>query len=185
MTYEVEMKFPLPDGSDLEAKLVAFGAEARGTQRHADRYFRHPNRDFARTDEALRLRSIGDRNAITYKGPKIDPVTKTRQEIEIEYASGNAAVEKFRELLNRVGFTESLTVRKTRRIFELTWRGRRFEVVLDDVDRLGRFAEIETLAEEAEMDAAKELVLALASELGLQKSERRGYLQMLLEQGNA
>lgn len=182
MTLEIEMKFPLTVGTaELEAKLAALGARVGETERHADRYFRHPVRDFAQTDEALRLRTVNERNVITYKGPKIDPVTKTRQEIEIEYAAGDDANGQFAEILARLGFTESLTVRKTRRVFHVEWQGWKVEVLLDDVEGLGQFAEIETLAEADEMEAAKKCILTLATELGLEQSERRGYLRMLLE----
>ncbi len=182
MTYEVEMKFPLAVGyAALEAKLAVLGAVAGETQSHADRYFRHPVRDFAQTDEALRLRSVDGRNVVTYKGPKIDPVTKTRQEIEIEYASGETENQRFAELLIRLGFSESLTVRKTRRVYHVAWQGWDVEVLLDEVEGLGQFAEIETLAEEDEKEAAKQCILSLAVELSLEQSERRSYLRMLLE----
>ena len=182
MTFEVEMKFPLTVGtSELEAKLAELGAAVGETERHADRYFKHPSRDFAQTDEALRLRTVNDRNVVTYKGPKIDPVTKTRQEIEIEYAPGTEANGQFAEILTRLGFTESLTVRKTRRVFHIEWQGWEVEVLLDDVEGLGQFAEIETLAEDDAKEAAKQCILTLATELGLGQSERRSYLRMLLE----
>ena len=60
-----------------------------------DTYFSHPARDFAATDEALRIRSIDQENFVTYKGPKLDATTKTRREIDgLERKLGN---EKFVE----------------------------------------------------------------------------------------
>jgi adenylate cyclase class 2 len=181
MSYEVEIKFPLKDVKHFAPLLKGLGAEELDAQEHTDRYFNHPARDFAQSDEALRLRSIGNRNFITYKGPKIDPVTKTRQEIEIKYAPGGEESERLAEMLTLLSFRETLTVNKTRRVFHLNWDGREVEVLLDDVEGLGQYAEIETIAEEGEQEAAKECVLSLARKLGLNESERRSYLRMLIE----
>jgi adenylate cyclase, class 2 len=185
MTYEVEMKFPLGEGDDLVPRLLALGAVEHETLEQADRYFNHPSHDFAETDEAFRLRSIGDENCVTYKGPKLDPVAKTRHEIEIAYASGLENAVQFAEMLTLLGFRESLTVRKTRRVFHLKWKERSVEVLLDRVAQLGDFAEIETLSNDDEKEVAKECVLSLAAELGLEKSERRSYLRMLIEHSSS
>ncbi|MDB4638222.1 MAG: class IV adenylate cyclase [Planctomycetaceae bacterium] len=181
MSYEVEMKFPLNDTKHFVPILRGVGAEEAETQTHIDRYYNHPAKDFAETDEALRLRSIGDRNVITYKGPKIDLVTKTRQEIEVDYARGADSVVQLAQVLTLLGFRESLTVHKTRRVFHLDWHEREVEVLLDNVEGLGEYAEIETIALEGDQDAAKECVLSLAEKLGLEESERRSYLRMLIE----
>lgn len=181
MSYEVEMKFPLNDTRHFVPLLRGVGAEEVETESHVDRYFNHPDRDFAQTDEALRLRTISDGNLVTYKGPKLDPVTKTRHEIEISYSPGKDAAAEFAEMLTLLGFRESLSVKKTRRVFQLDWKDREVEVLLDDVEGLGQFAEIETIALEGDQDAAKECVLSLAKKLGLEESERRSYLRMLIE----
>ena len=181
MSYEVELKFPLKELKHFVPLLRGLGAEEADTQKHVDRYFNHPSRDFAETDEALRLRSIGERNVVTYKGPKIDPVTKTRHEIEIGYQPGADAVAEYAEMLSLLGFRESLSVKKTRRVFHLDWQDREVEVLLDEVEGLGQYAEIETIALEGDQDAAKECVLSLAKKLGLEESERRSYLRMLIE----
>lgn len=181
MTYEVEMKFPLGEGQDLVPHLLGLGAVEHETVKQADRYFNHPARDFAQTDEAFRLRSVGDENCVTYKGPKLDPVAKTRHEIEIEYARGPGNAVEFAEMLALLGFRESLTVHKTRRVFHLKWRERKVEVLLDRVEQLGEFVEIETIADDVDREAAKQCVLSLAAELGLESPERRSYLRMLIE----
>ena len=83
MQYEVEQKFPVADLAAVEAGLAALGAGISAPREEVDLYFAHPARDFAATDEALRLRLTGLQGSITYKGPKIDAVTKTRREIEL------------------------------------------------------------------------------------------------------
>src|SRR5438552_3145030 len=74
---EVEMKFPAADFTGIERLLAERGAVAQESLEEVDHYFNAPDRDFAQTDEALRLRRIGPANYATYKGPKRDAQTKT------------------------------------------------------------------------------------------------------------
>ena len=53
---------------------------------------------------------------------------------------------------------------------------------LDEVDGLGTFVELELSADEASLDEARRTIVSLANELDLGPSERRSYLEMLLEQ---
>ena len=77
MSYEVELKFPVSDLSVIVDKIAALDAVVSAAHDAVDLYLAHPARDFARTDEGLRLRRKGDANCITYKGPKIDATTKS------------------------------------------------------------------------------------------------------------
>ena len=180
MAFEVEQKFPLDDATALLARLGELGVASAGQCGQVDRYFNHPGRDFAATDEALRIRSVEDENFVTYKGPKRDATTKTRQEIELPLASGAAAAQAFAGLLEVLGFRPVASVCKRRETFHLVWQGRDFELALDDVDGVGRFVELETIAEPADLAAAQERLHSLAARLGLSQSERRSYLELLL-----
>lgn len=182
MNYEVEQKFPVANRASLLATLAARGLQLGEPIVQIDRYFNHPARDFAQTDEALRIRSVDTRNWVTYKGPKIDTTTKTRKELEFPLVDGSASSDALAEVLVALGFRPTATVRKQRQAAHLTYRAREFEVLLDEVDAVGLFVEIETIADERELPAAREALLALAGELGLGASERKSYLEMLLEQ---
>jgi adenylate cyclase class 2 len=178
---EVEQKFRDADFSRLEDQLRQLGA-IEGTRREeADHYFNAPDRDFALTDEALRLRRIGSENFVTYKGPKRDLQTKTRTEIEVPLHKGNESAKDFAELLTHLGYRPVAVVRKIRRPFRLQRDGFTLEVTLDEVAELGRFAEIEIGVQEEQLDAARPVLLQVAKDLGLVQSERRSYLEMLLE----
>lgn len=178
---EVEMKFPLADSSALVARLEELGATAGDEISQTDRYYNHPARDFAGTDEALRIRSIGDRHFVTYKGPLLDAVTKSRREIELPIGAAPDDGGRFHEMLVCLGFQPVREVSKTRVPFTFQWEDRAFEAVLDDVAGLGTFAEIETTADDADRPAATESLQRLAAHLGLENSTRRSYLGMLLE----
>lgn len=178
---EVEMKFPLRDFAAVESRLAAAGARQVGARQDIDHYFNAPDRDFARTDEALRVRRIGAANFVTYKGPKQDAQTKTRTEIEVPLAEGAATAEAFARLLTHLGYRPVAVVQKQRRIYHLERGTFSLEVSLDEVQGVGRFAEIEILAPEERLEDARRVVQELAAALGLTTSERRSYLELLLE----
>jgi adenylate cyclase class 2 len=180
MKYEVEQKFPVADLPALEARLLALGATVAGPHSEIDHYYAHPARDFARTDEALRIRR-GDRaNSITYKGPKLDSTTKTRREIELVLPPDEEQMAGWESILAALGFTPVGEVCKYRRKAQVAWQGRRIEASLDEVVGLGTFVELELVTESDDLDAARRCIAALAEKLGLKGSERRSYLELLL-----
>ncbi len=179
MSFEVEQKFPVAGLALVAERIAALGVAISPPQEEVDLYFAHPSVDFAKTDEALRLRRRGEENFLTYKGPKIDAVTKTRHEIELPLAPGAATQDSWAGLLEALGFTRVATVRKSRRKAIVPWQGRQVEVSLDTVERLGTFVELELIAEADGIESAKACLASLAQSLGLAQSERRGYLQLL------
>jgi len=180
MHYEVEQKFALADPADMQAKLVALGAQAAGQCDQVDCYFSHPARDFAQTDEALRIRRVDGQSLVTYKGPKIDRETKTRHEIELALPAGATTADDFAGLFEALGFAPVAEVRKHRRTFHLTWQGQSVEAALDEVADLGHFVELEISASEQTVDTARGALVSLAARLELGTSERRSYLELLL-----
>ncbi len=181
MTYEVELKFPIADASDVTLQLIARGATPGRVVHQYDVYFRHPSRDFQQTHEAFRIRRYDDDVFITYKGPVLDKATKTRREIEIAVGRRPEDFDRMRELLVMLGFEPVRPVEKTRALFHLTWEGRELELAVDSIDDLGTYLEIEALAEESDRDAARDAILRLAERLSLKNPERRSYLALMLE----
>jgi len=180
MTYEVEQKFPVADLAAIAVQLDELGAEPGRTVQQVDTYFAHPSRDYADTDEALRIRRVGADNFITYKGPKIDAETKTRREIELPLPGGESAAAAHGQLLEALGFSPVATVSKTRTSRRLERQGWTIEVALDQLAVLGSYVELELQAGDADIDAARGIIQALACQLGLIESERLSYLEMLL-----
>jgi adenylate cyclase class 2 len=119
---------------------------------------------------------------VTYKGPKLDSATKTRRELELPLGSSEGNGTRFAELLEALGFQPVAVVRKQRRPFQIEWQGREVEGALDDVEGIGSFVELELQSDERDLDAARAVISALASELKLGLSERRSYLELLLQQ---
>ncbi len=164
--FEVEIKFRVADHDAVFERLRSENAKLVEERDDADSYFNAPHRDFAKTDEAVRVREIGTRNFVTYKGPKIDSTTKTRTEIEVPLAGGLETAAKFKQWLVALGFRPVGVVRKHRRIFELGHGGFKIEVSLDDVANVGRYAEVEIQADEKQLDLARSATPGSGGEIG-------------------
>jgi adenylate cyclase class 2 len=180
MSVEVEMKFPVADLRALENRLRALNCQPHDSVVEVDEYYNAPDRDFASTDEALRIRWIGEACRITYKGPKRDLETKTRTEIELALPDGKESASTCSELLTHLGYRPVAIVSKQRRTYHLQRGAFVLEICLDDVAGVGQFIELECVTSESQLAEARSAVLALAQELGLKESERRSYLEMLL-----
>ena len=181
MRYEVEQKFPVADPPALAEKLAALGATLSETRTELDVYYAHPARDFAATDEALRIRRTDRADSITYKGPKIDATTKTRREIDLPLPPDESHAAGWGTLLEALGFTPVGEVCKYRRKAFVPWQDRSVEVSMDDVVGVGTYVELELVTEDEDVEAAKACIASLADHLGLSESERRSYLQLLLQ----
>jgi len=148
---------------------------------HEDTYYQHPCRDFSKTDEALRIRIRrfnGHFEAfLTYKGPKIDEVSKTREEIEVPLSDPDAHAR----ILERLGFKEVLVVSKVR---EKYYVEKGVVITLDTVEGLGTFVEIEAMVESEELvPQTVEKLRAILEELGVKRFERRSYLELIIGKG--
>jgi adenylate cyclase class 2 len=181
MRYEVEQKHRVDDVGTFLGQLADRGIEIGGPVEQVDEYFAHPCRDFASTDEALRIRLVGGRSFVTYKGPKIDTTTKTRHELEFPLAEDDSDGSRFDQLLRVLGFTPVARVRKRRQRFEIDADDQQVEGALDEVEGVGSFVELELQSDTARLEPAKRTIAKLASELSLGPTERRSYLEMLLE----
>src|SRR5688572_1524859 len=177
---EVEAKYRLPDPAAVEVRLRDWGAILVVDHTEADHYLNAPDRDFARTDEAFRLRRIGEQNLLTYKGPRRDATSKTRTELEVPCPPGDELAEALLKLFRYLGYRPTAVVHKRRRIFEWARDGFTVHACLDDVEGVGRFVELEIVADEKDLDAARETVLRTAAELQLGPTEPRSYLEQLL-----
>jgi adenylate cyclase class 2 len=181
MKYEVEQKHRVSDEAALIARLQQRGGNLEKPTEQSDQYYAHPCRDFAKTDEALRIRAVSDKSFVTYKGPKLDTTTKTRREIELPLDADDHDGSQFASLLASLGFTPVAVVRKRRKKFRIAADEHDIDGALDDVDGVGCFVELELQANDEDLEAAKRIIAKLASDLDLGPSERRSYLEMLLE----
>ncbi len=175
MSIEVEAKAYCEDLLEIEERIKGLGAEFVSELEQVDTYFNHPTRDFAQTDEALRIRRAGEKATFTYKGPKIDSQTKTREELKVELSDGDA----MRDVLLKLGFSEVGVVKKLRKKYQVG----EFKVCLDEVEGLGSFVELEVEVPSGDQDEiarSRDDILKTMNDWGLSKIERKSYLELLL-----
>jgi adenylate cyclase class 2 len=177
MPIEIEAKAYADDLEGIEKKILSMGAKLTWQGEQKDIYYNHPARDFASTDEALRVREEGEKVILTYKGPKIDDITKTREEIKVNVGD----MPSIKEILIKLGFKEVGVVKKHRKKYILS----EFKICLDDVADLGGFVEIESLfypeISNENIEMKREDILTFLDELKIKKMERRSYLELLLD----
>lgn len=179
--FEVELKFRVPSGWDVQATLARSHATFQKVENQCDEYWNHPERDFARTDEALRIRSVDERHAFTYKGPKRAGTAKTRREIELELSPGTRP-ESAREFLQQLSFRPTAAVVKQREQWLLGSELGPIAIAIDSVQGLGLFVELELVVGEPEIPQAHQILEALAANWGLSEAIRDSYLALLLNQ---
>ncbi len=183
---EIEQKFAGADFAAIEQHLQAWGARPGEEQDEADHYFNAPDRDFVRTDEAFRLRRVGQSSCLTYKGPKQAAAVKMRTELEVPLQQGDETAEKMIALLIHLGYRPVTVVRKHRRTYHLQRDGFALTVCLDQVEGLPeRYAEVEVVTPPDRQQQAEAVIVRTAQELGLSRVERRSYLGLVLENQNA
>jgi adenylate cyclase class 2 len=170
MSLEIEVKSKVESLEEIETRIIEMGGVFWKKVLEEDIYFNHPSRDFSTSDEALRMRKVEGKYYLTYKGPKIDKLTKTREELNVEVDDWDGAIR----ILGALGFVEVLPIKKMRRYFTL----RDFEVMLDEVEGLGSFVEVEKKGDYN----PKELIDFLEG-LGVKGSETRSYLELKLVKG--
>lgn len=180
---EVELKAFINNHNfdEVKGRLELIGFKRLGLKEETDIYFNGNNRDFRKTDEALRLRKTLDLisketlSFITYKGPKLDQVSQTRNEHEVEIDD----FEKMQNILINLGYTPVLNIRKVREYF----RNAEITACLDKVDGLGTFLELEKMEHsEDQKPAALTELNALLDSLGIPKTDLtiKSYLELLL-----
>jgi adenylate cyclase class 2 len=175
---EIELKVRISSLEAVRQQLHRLNAQFFGRIHEHDIYYNAPHRDFAVTDEAIRLRYTNDHAVVTYKGAKIQSSgLKAREELNTAVESGKI----FELVLDRLGFRKTAEVNKWRENYKLGT----IAISLDSVDELGTFAEIEIMTE-GDDSIASAKIEKIAKELGIQGEPiLASYLELLLSKRSA
>lgn len=179
--FEIEVKVPLKDAEETTKKLQEIGFCKSQIIREEDHYYDNAASQIKNNGEALRVRHVTDlesgvsESVITFKGKKMDTVSKSRKELETGVSDGLLAEQIFES----IGFQKvSPSVIKTRQ--ELTFED--MTACIDRIDGLGAFLELEiVVAHEDEKDAALSKISRVLEQLGysLKDTIRNSYLALL------
>lgn len=174
---EVEVKAKIDSFDIMRKRLENLNAKKVKTEYQEDIYFNSPVCDFVETDEALRIRKTKtdtyEKIFITYKGPKIDSESKTREEVEMEIEDET----KCKKIFENLGFEEVRTVIKNREYYKID----NYEISLDDIKGLDSYMEIEiTLEDGSDYTEAQKSIFEMFKKLGITDGfERTSYLELL------
>ena len=155
---EVEIKIKLQNLQKVKSILNDEGAQYGFTMKNIDIYYNQPQilGDFAKSDEALRLRItqilktdteeiIEETSDLTYKGPKMDPKIKTR----IEHVCKLEDPNTMDKIVLALGYRKVITIEKLRQEYTFEFQGKSLEILIDQVEGLdGYYLEAELMAEE-------------------------------------
>ncbi|MFX1394327.1 MAG: class IV adenylate cyclase, partial [Promethearchaeota archaeon] len=192
---EVEIKTKVSDPDEIIKQFKNKKGVYKFSFIHEDTYFNMPNglKDFKETDEALRIRKSIEYNKInkkaeqkinyflTYKGKKIDKLTKTRKELETKIEDG----DKVKEILKTLGFREIFTVRKERDLYEFKFKSYIIEVLLDYIPILKEhFIEVEIMSESSDkIEIYTNMLFDFLSLFNIKKEEsiKKSYLELITD----
>ncbi len=172
---EIEVKARVDDARKMERAIIAMGATPVGIENQADTYYNSQYNDFGKTDEALRIRVQDGRYFLTYKGPKMDMVSKTRKEFQVDINDADG----MGKILTSLGFFPVATVTKKRKNFRLG----DFIIALDDVRNLGTFMEIEIpIKDSGKYEEKVVLIFKFIEKIGISRESTicSSYLEMVL-----
>lgn len=185
---EVEVKLKIDSAESIEKKLIELGFKKGQTLQEIDYYYNGVDRDFRASGEALRLRLVEslDGSAVvadrpgepliqmTYKGPKLDNVSMSRVEHQVNIDN----FETMLSILSSLGYKPVEPVIKLRR--ELF--SEEICACVDTVDGLGDYLELEIMADkESHRENALDRISVVLKQLGYSISDTTttSYLSML------
>ena len=170
MGVETEVKIRIESVEDFVRRVLAHGA-ARVSDRSLEDniLFDFPDGRLGLARCTLRVRSVGGRGVLTYKGaPRPDAVFKSREELETVIETPETAIE----ILERIGMRQGFRYQKYRREFALDG----VHIAVDETP-IGSYAELE---------GTKDGILKLAKKLGIAESLfiRQSYRALYLDYCN-
>ncbi len=172
---EVEIKLMVRDVNEVKKRIIERGAKFVGKVKEVDVYFNYSCeggccRNFAETDEAIRLRKRNDQCFLTYKGPRRGSLAKTREELETNVGS----CEIMQKILEKLCLVSVAVVSKEREY----WKLDEFTITIDNVEGVGTFVEVELEGDESVEELLRKFVKEIVPE---GKVVDKTYLEMVIE----
>lgn len=167
---EIEILVKLNDDINNVAKVFE-QFEYIGTELVIDEYYYDPKRPDLKPDinnqltACLRLRKKGGQNVITYKD---DVFENGKWLYSNEYETEIESIQVLKEILYKLGLKELLTIKNTKKVYKHD----KYEIVLEDVENLGYFMEVEYCTEDdVDVKEVKSEIRNFINSLNLKASE--------------
>ncbi len=131
MNSEIEKKYKINTYEKAKEEIIALGASHLSTTTDVDVYFLVPQA--IPNTRYLRVRTKGGKNTLAYHEVVDDLETK---EWEVDVSDADVT----HDIVEKLGFAEEVVVKKTRETYTLGDS----EILVDCIDGLGHFVEIES-----------------------------------------
>ena len=178
MNEEIEIKVTLNNPQEVEQKLREI-ATFINEKKQKDEYFIPQHQDFFSVNpviEYLRVRHQEGKNNLGYHFCHRNQDGSSIKTDEYEAETSNP--EMISTILKKLGMTNKVTIIKDRKIF--SYKG--FEIVIDYVENLGWYLEIEAENVYGSYLETKNKLLKILEELNAEwKEVDKGYPEILLE----
>jgi len=164
---EIEVKVKVHSLKKTHEKLLSLGAELT-----KPRYFEKnvlydfSEKKLTNRDQALRLRSVGKRNTLTYKGE----LQKSRKfKIRNEYETEVKNKKQIQKILTSLGLKQIFVYQK----YRTEYRACKLKICLDEI-QVGKFMELE---------GKREDIVGFAKKLGISKKDfiKADYISLIKE----
>jgi len=188
---EIEIKFTLSDTQFVQLKQwLEANAQYVREEKQEELYFNNPEpsqtfyfkskHGYIDALKALRVRKTNKGDTVCYKYSNIDKNTGKilyKNECETKVPDGKVFVEIFENM----GFTDKIQVKKTRNIYT----SGDFEIVIDNVEKLGTFVEVELKREYADAQAGIAAINNFIKSMGITSYMQfnRSYIHMFTNPG--
>lgn len=180
---EIELKIQLDQKQrQLFTQWLSDHAQCKGTVDHTEYYLDNPNDSYWIFDagfkdslKTVRVRLTPKGDSVCYKFRHVDPITKRathRDEYETSVKDGLTMLE----ILTALGYTQQTIIKKTRCAYVY----KEFEIVLDDVENIGSFIEIELKQPSEDVAVGRQRIENLLKAIGITEYTEfdRGYIHM-------
>ena len=175
---EIEIKAKVKSLVPLRKKILAIGAKKITDKHQVDVYLSPPHKSFFKTKYYLRVRHDfinKDKHSFDYhifeKGVGACSVSN-EQEVGVE----DGAV--LLKILKQLDFTETCRVDKKREVFKY----KDFEIVLDNVKKLGNFIEVELEGQLKDEKEYTKRIIDFLNKLGVKENQfctDQGYVELM------
>jgi adenylate cyclase class 2 len=164
---EIEVKIPVPNIKDIRNKLLDLGAVLEQERSFEENIlYDYPSAQLRGKKQAVRLRTIGKKHFLTFKGtPKKSRKFKIREEFETEIKNAT----HIKKILKSLGLQSFFTYKK----FRTRFRIKKLVICLDETEA-GNFLELEGKQSD---------IVHFSKSLGFSKKEfiKNDYIQLILE----
>lgn len=179
MNIEIEIKVKIENPIDAEKKISEVAKYIK-TKKQIDKYFSPKNNDFFAQKpmiNILRIRNQDKKARLEYHFANFSDNGKKISTEEYETEVENPEITE--EILKRIGMELRFTISKIRKYYELPG----FEIVLDNVEGLGDFIEVEAKQDFGGHEKTKQECLKLLKKLQIKCGEpiEIGYPEMMAE----